>query len=430
MSHPAIRVEGLGKKYRIDHKKEAYGTLRDMIVNTVRSPLERLQSLSGRSVEPNEEFWALQDVSFSVEPGDVLGVIGPNGAGKSTLLKILSRITKPTTGLADIFGRVGSLLEVGTGFHPELTGRENIYLNGAVLGMRRWEIKKNFDEIVDFSGVEQFLDTPVKRYSSGMYVRLAFSVAAHLEPEILLVDEVLAVGDAEFKRKCLGKIGGVASQGRTVIFVSHDMAALASICQKGMVLSKGKVTFKGTIHDAVGVHLRALRFGKGRVEYAESQGDRLQITAISVLDESGAASEIFSVSSRIQVVIEYTVYRVLTRVQILCHIWTAKKVHVMVTGDVDFSPHLLQRRPPGKYRAKITIPADVLAPGEYLLQVACGLPSLELIDDKDGPGFEITGAGSYAENWSTARRDVVVAVPLKWDVTSTHAIQETDETAR
>src|SRR5271154_4394387 len=245
MSEPIITVEGLSKRYLVAHNAEGrghrrYTALRDVIGRAVRD-LPRIlrggQLLGGADIE---EFWALKDVSFEVKQGEVIGVIGRNGAGKSTLLKILSRITEPTEGRIVLRGRVASLLEVGTGFHPELTGRENIFLNGSILGMTRREITKKFDEIVDFAEVEKFLDTPVKRYSSGMYVRLAFAVAAHLEPEILIVDEVLAVGDAEFQKKCLGKMGEVAGQGRTVLFVSHNMAALRALCPSTMVLTKGR----------------------------------------------------------------------------------------------------------------------------------------------------------------------------------------------
>jgi lipopolysaccharide transport system ATP-binding protein len=241
MSDIAIRVEGLSKQYRLG-EKEPYKSIRDVIMHAAKKPLSWLKN-DGSSQHDNKDqyFWALDDVSFDVKRGEALGIIGPNGAGKSTLLKILSGITKPTKGYADIYGRVGSLLEVGTGFHPELTGRENIYLNGAVLGMRRYEINRKFDEIVEFSGVETYLDTPVKRYSSGMYVRLAFAVAAHLEPEILLVDEVLAVGDAEFQKKCLGKMDDVAGEGRTVLFVSHNLPAIMNLCKNCILLNKGKV---------------------------------------------------------------------------------------------------------------------------------------------------------------------------------------------
>src|SRR5207249_2572638 len=228
MNDLVIRVENLGKRYRLGGRKETYGTLRDTIVSAVTASMNALRGHS--SGNSRKEFWALQDVSFDVGRGEILGIIGRNGAGKSTLLKILSRVTRPTVGRAVIRGRIGSLLEVGTGFHPELTGRENIYLNGAVLGMKKTEIRHKFDELVEFAELEQFLDTPVKRYSSGMYMRLAFAIAAHLEPEILVVDEVLAVGDVAFRKKCLGKIGDVAKEGRTVLFVSHNMACIQRLC--------------------------------------------------------------------------------------------------------------------------------------------------------------------------------------------------------
>jgi len=233
---PIISVRNVSKQYRIG-VREAYGSLRESLMNAARAPLRRLRN--GAPAE--ESIWALQDVSFEVPPGEALGIIGRNGAGKSTLLKILSRITEPTSGRIDLYGRVGSLLEVGTGFHPELTGRENIFLNGAILGMHRQEIENKFDEIISFAEIEKFLDTPVKRYSSGMYMRLAFAVAAHLEPEILVVDEVLAVGDAQFQKKCLGKMGDVARAGRTVLFVSHNMMAVQSLCRRAIWLDGGRI---------------------------------------------------------------------------------------------------------------------------------------------------------------------------------------------
>src|SRR3989454_11707731 len=246
MSDVAILVEGLGKQYPIGDRKP-YKTIRESITNTVLGPLRRLRTRLSAEVPADGEqaFWALKDVSFQVNRGEVIGVIGRNGAGKSTLLKILSRITEPTEGSVEIVGRVGSLLEVGTGFHPELTGRENVYLNGAILGMKRSEIDRRFDEIVAFSEIERFLETPVKHYSSGMYTRLAFAVAAHLEPEILMVDEVLAVGDAAFQKKCLGKMGDVAKAGRTVLFVSHNMGAIQSLCGHVIWLDAGQVVGEG-----------------------------------------------------------------------------------------------------------------------------------------------------------------------------------------
>jgi len=247
MSAIAIKVENLGKRYRIG-QTVGYKTLRESLMSVATTPLRRLRSTSHEpsaiSHQPNT-IWALKDVSFEIKQGEAVGIIGRNGSGKSTLLKILSRITAPTEGYAEVHGRAGSLLEVGTGFHPELTGRENIYLNGAVLGMKRDEIKRKFDEIVAFAEIEKFLDTPVKRYSSGMYVRLAFSVAAHLDPDILLVDEVLAVGDAQFQKKCLGKMGEVTKGGRTVLFVSHNMAAVRNLCQRCLLLEEGTMAVSG-----------------------------------------------------------------------------------------------------------------------------------------------------------------------------------------
>lgn len=250
---PIIRVENLSKQYRIGVKKAMYGTLRDRLVDAARAPLQRFQG----NVNPEREtIWALRDVSFDVNQGEVLGVVGRNGAGKSTLLKVLSRITEPTTGSVDLFGRVASLLEIGTGFHPELTGRENIFLNGAMLGMRRSEIDEKFNEIVAFAELDKFLDTAVKHYSSGMYTRLAFSVAAHLEPDILIVDEVLAVGDLSFQKKCLGRMGEVAKEGRTVLFVSHNLPAIQRLCSSGIYLEAGRVKAFGEITSVLGQYQR------------------------------------------------------------------------------------------------------------------------------------------------------------------------------
>jgi lipopolysaccharide transport system ATP-binding protein len=272
MSQQAIVVENLTKCYRIQHQAERYPTFRDVLTRAATAPWRRFRQLSGRTRESDgeeETFWALKGASFEVGTGEVIGLIGRNGAGKSTLLKILSRITEPTSGRAVLQGRVASLLEVGTGFHPELTGRENIYLNGSILGMKRAEIREQFDEIVAFSGVEKFLDTPVKRYSSGMYVRLAFAVAAHLNPEILLVDEVLAVGDAEFQRKCLGRIRDVATSGRTVLFVSHNMVSVESLCHRAILLDVGEIVDQGPPSRVVGRYLSALRQGVGDATLAD-----------------------------------------------------------------------------------------------------------------------------------------------------------------
>ncbi len=258
MDEPLIRVEGIGKRYKIGLRQRKTDSFREAVVEALRSPFRRLQRLRHPSAGGEDTFWALKDINFEVRQGEVVGIIGRNGAGKSTLLKILSRITEPTVGRVTIHGRVGSLLEVGTGFHPELTGRENVYLNGAILGMHRGEIESKFDEIVEFSGVERFLDTPVKRYSSGMRVRLGFAVAAHLDPEILIVDEVLAVGDVQFQKKCLGKMQNVASSGRTVLFVSHNMAAIRNLCSRAILLRTGEIGTEGETAEVVSEYLTSL----------------------------------------------------------------------------------------------------------------------------------------------------------------------------
>jgi lipopolysaccharide transport system ATP-binding protein len=295
-STPAISVRGLSKSYTIAHNRERHTTLAEAIVSRIKHPIQRPST---------ETFWALRDVSFDIQSGEVVGIIGRNGAGKSTLLKILSRITEPTEGEIDVYGRIGSLLEVGTGFHQELTGRENIFLNGAILGMRRAEIQRQFDAIIDFAGVEQFLDTPVKRYSSGMYVRLAFAVAAHLNPEILIVDEVLAVGDSEFQKKCLGKMKDVASGGRTVLFVSHQMQAISTLCSKAIFMHGGRVDFIGPTADGIARYLntrqtpaptgeKPRRAGTGELRFTSFTSDKqtyLSTDAITLEMEVTAYSQ-------------------------------------------------------------------------------------------------------------------------------------------
>lgn len=294
-----IRAEGLGKKYIIGHQSaDRSNTFRDVITqnvkNFVRGAKEMAQGKAIVAGDELEEFWALKDVNFEIKRGDVVGIIGRNGAGKSTLLKVLSRITEPTEGRVEIKGRVASLLEVGTGFHPELSGRENVYLNGAILGMTRAEINRKFDEIVDFSGVEKFLDTPVKRYSSGMYVRLAFAVAAHLEPEVLVVDEVLAVGDAEFQKKCLGKMQDVAGQGRTVLFVSHNLQAVSELCRSGIYLQGGAIQSIGTISEVLRLYTAPQTFLEQDFPRSGRPADIMLLQDVSA-KTSGSATFIISV---------------------------------------------------------------------------------------------------------------------------------------
>ena len=306
---PIVRVEGLWKEYRLGKREAAYGTLRESIVDAVRAPLKMLRRQNGGSA--GEALWALKDLNFIVDPSEVIGVIGRNGAGKSTLLKVLSRITEPTIGRVELFGRVASLLEVGTGFHPELTGRENIYLNGAILGMRKTEIARKFDEIVAFSDLEKFLDTPVKRYSSGMYMRLAFAVASHLEPEILLVDEVLAVGDAAFQKKCLGKMGDVAREGRTVIFVSHNMVAVQSLCQRVLWLDRGEIIENGPASTVVSNYLNKSFGGTTSSEEvwpevdAAPGNEAVRLHAIRVRADEGDAAAPLTMKTPFSIEVEY-----------------------------------------------------------------------------------------------------------------------------
>jgi lipopolysaccharide transport system ATP-binding protein len=303
----SITVDSVSKQYHIGAPGGSYETLREALVDTVRGPFRRRRQARGRGA--GETFWALKDVSFEVMPGEVLGIIGRNGAGKSTLLKILSRITQPTGGSIALYGRVASLLEVGTGFHPELSGRENIFLNGAILGMRKAEIERKFDEIVAFAEIEKFIDTPVKRYSSGMYVRLAFAVAAHLEPEILIIDEVLAVGDAAFQKKCLGKISNVARQGRTVLFVSHNMVAVKAMCSRAILLHHGSVSEDGPPARVVNSYLGAGHTNRAEVVWADPEQapgtPEFRLRSVRVRGSSGEVTSELSVEESFAIEIEY-----------------------------------------------------------------------------------------------------------------------------
>jgi len=374
MGNVAIVAEGIGKQYRIGAKKQGYETLRDTLMYALKSPLRRIARLSGKDGPSEEMFWALKDVSFEIKHGEVIGIIGRNGAGKSTLLKILSRITEPTTGRARIYGRVGSLLEVGTGFHPELTGRENIYLNGAVLGMTRAEISKRFDEIVDFSGIEKFLDTPVKRYSSGMFVRLAFSVAAHLEPEILLVDEVLAVGDVEFQKKCIGKMQDVAKGGRTVLFVSHNMAIVSRLCGETMWFDSGQISMKCATENAISAYLSMDGSNRGERKWDDLDSapgsEQVRLKAVRILDSHGNRASVLPSRDPFLVEIDYTIIKPVRGLQVGFWLMTSEGVTVFVAGDKEDLDWLDRVREPGNYRSTSTIPGQLLNSGLYSLAVA------------------------------------------------------------
>lgn len=375
-----VSVNNVTKLYKIGGPSSS--SLRDAISGLVRRSVDRSKT----------ELWALKDVSFEVGEGDTLGIIGRNGAGKSTLLKILSRITKPTSGSAEIRGRVGSLLEVGTGFHNELTGRENVYLSGAILGMRRVEIEKRFDEIVAFSEIEQFLDTPVKHYSSGMYMRLAFSVAAHLEPEVLIVDEVLAVGDSVFQNKCLGKIGQVSRSGRTVLFVSHNLGSLAQICNRGILLNKGELVFDGAIAETVSEYIKlAGRESTFAIDKVSSAAD-LQITGVALINADGENAAEFTHREYFDVSINLSVRKARRGTKVLLALLNKYKRRVFtVLGDVND----LSASKTGDFRFRFRMPADFLAPNNYSFLVQLFYTDGEVLQQLDDIcSFDVIDVGS------------------------------------
>lgn len=397
-SELAVQAQGVSKRYRLG-QRESYRALRDVLADSFTAPLRRIRA--PRVAVP--ELWALDDVSFTLARGEVLGLIGSNGAGKSTLLKVLSRITEPTKGRVVLRGRVGSLLEVGTGFHPELTGRENIFLNGTILGMRRAEIVRRFDEIVEFAGVERFLDTPVKRYSSGMQVRLAFAVAAHLEPEILLVDEVLAVGDVSFQEKCLGKMRDVTREGRTVVFVSHNLAAVRSLCPRALVLESGKLVFDGPTDDAVHRYLAGgagktaavvegrdleLRAAKERV-----YGDRpfFRCDRVAVRNESGIATTSFDSDEAVTVEIDFSVLRQLPSLRLLVTLTDENQVAVLRTESID--DEASTSLDPGDYRASVVLPAGLFGEVELDLNVSFVAEVMQVVDYAAVMSLEFRFAG-------------------------------------
>lgn len=385
MTESAISVRNLSKQYRIGARLERYRTFRELLARAVAAPFQRLIHLGRGSHKANDLIWALEDVSFEVQQGEVTGVIGRNGAGKSTLLKILCEITSPTKGRVELRGRVASLLEVGTGFHPELTGRENIFLNGAILGMRRAEIKRKFDEIVAFAEVDKFIDTPVKRYSSGMYVRLAFAVAAHLEPEILLVDEVLAVGDVEFQRKCLGKMKDVArGQGRTVIFVSHNMAAVRTLCTRAILLERGRVQASGASGEIIDLYLRSgqKQFGTELV-FAEDEApgnDRVKLTCVRIVGRNGAQVNCLNLDERFALELEFSVLEPLSNFHFVADVSSSDGTLLFRTASCDVADlAVMTQLKPGRYTACCEIPGHLLNRGTYLLSLNGQIPGKEIL---------------------------------------------------
>jgi len=420
MSEIAIRAENLGKSYQIDHAPKAnYRTLR-----------ESLAALSGwglgrRATSSRETIWALKNVSFEVQRGEALGIIGRNGAGKSTLLKILSRITSPTSGRAEIYGRLGSLLEVGTGFHPELTGRENIYLNGAILGMGRGEIRARFDEIVAFAETEQFLDTPVKRYSTGMYMRLAFAVAAHFESDILIVDEVLAVGDAAFQAKCLGRIADLGASGRTVIFVSHSMPSILRLCTRALLLDRGQRVTDGPTHEVIRTYLES-ELGKSSerrwASIEDAPGDRVaKLRSIRVLPGDGNSSDEIDIRQPIEIEVEFVSEAPgELRPSVNLHFYNDEGVCLFVSNDWNDRQSWARRRSAGVTRSTCRIPGNFLAEGRVVVTVAVSTyhPIVVHALERDAVAFQIVDRsqgdgvrGLYANEWPG-----VVRPMLDWQV--------------
>ncbi|MDY0268940.1 ABC transporter ATP-binding protein [Trichloromonas sp.] len=418
-----IKVENLGKRYILNHReKSRFPTLRDEIVQKAQGVGRRLlhplrtSSVPLEGAAGMEEFWALKDVSFEVKQGDRVGIIGRNGAGKSTLLKILSRITEPTTGRVSIKGRVASLLEVGTGFHPELTGRENIYLNGAILGMGKFEIRRKFDEIVDFSEVEKFLDTPVKRYSSGMYVRLAFAVAAHLEPEILIIDEVLAVGDAQFQQKCLGKMEEVGKADRTVLFVSHNMAAIRALCTRVALFEKGQVIGQGDAEHFIRDYLAGADSTTAlwTRDNSISRPDGICFTAARIETLDGDLCSSVSLTSSFRLIIKTCSTSDVIGAQIAVRVTNQEGVPVFTTTNCDQYGSLQTMRK-GEHTFIVIMPGNLLTPGRYSLIIAAIIPGVKRFDVlEDNLSFCVEDYGAHTALMKDGRLGVVSPL-LKWE---------------
>ena len=417
MTDFALKVEKLGKRYRIGGSVVKYRTLRESMGEAVKRSFKNYteKDLAG-------EFWALRNVSFEVKQGQVLGVIGRNGAGKSTLLKILARVTEPTEGTAIINGRVGSLLEVGTGFHPELTGRENIFLNGAILGMHRAEINRKFDEIVSFAEVEQFIDTPVKRYSSGMYLRLAFAVAAHLEPEILVVDEVLAVGDAEFQRKCLGKMGEVARQGRTVMFVSHNMSAILRLTEESLVIQKGSLVMRAPSAEAVSHYLTSGFSQEGQKYWLEDEipadAAPFKPIAVRINNHADVISDTVRSTEENSIELEYSLAQPIVGLRVGIYLNTSHGEVVFTSFDTD-EPEKFEKmatRPAGHYISRCSIPKDILNEGRYILGInASSYRIKRYFQDEQALTFSVDSTGAPGKQWPEPRLGPV-RPRLEWSI--------------
>ncbi len=423
MTDISIKVDNLSKRYRIGLEKEKEDTIVGVIGSLIKSPLKNLRSLNNlTSFNSNQDstdvVWALSDLSFEVEKGKVLGIIGPNGSGKSTLLKILAGITHPTSGRIELNGRVASLLEVGTGFHPELTGRENIYLNGTILGMTRKEIDSKLDEIVQFSGVENFLDTPVKRYSSGMRIRLAFSVAAHLDPEILLIDEVLAVGDAEFQNKCLGKMDEVAKTGRTVLFVSHNMGLINNICENGLLLEYGMKKAFGKVESITNEYLAPIINMETKVTYDTDINKKAQIIEVRIKNDKNQSTTTLDRMDSFSISVKYNIN--VKRINCFLSVMLDKLDNTAVchSRDTDIIPENAYFRDIGAYCTEMIVPGGLLNAGHYKLRVEIAEYNGQSFDHLSPFTFQLVDLGTFASGSQYGRqRPGVLAPSLNWKTT-------------
>lgn len=413
MSQTAIDVKDLSKVYNIGHERKGMkgtATLRDAITNFVLKPTELITGHRLRK----EQFWALKDINFEVQQGDVIGIIGKNGSGKSTLLKILSQIVEPTTGEIRMRGKVASLLEVGTGFHPELTGRENIFFNGAILGMKRKEIVAKFDDIVAFSEVEQFLDTPVKFYSSGMYVRLAFAVAAHLDPDILIVDEVLAVGDAAFQKKSLGKMSSVAKEGRTVLFVSHSMPAVDQLCNRAILLEDGNIKYNGPTKNVIDRYMKKSK--KRSLTYERIASKPYQILGVKLINSSGKEVNEIKIDDDVLIQIEYILDKPLKNSIVTCDFYSSEGTPIFATTDSDRDSNLFSStREAGKYLSTIRVPSFTLIDKTFYLQANIQTPHHEVYDSTDELFFDILSTEQYKRTEFTNSSFGYLSLPLDWE---------------
>lgn len=412
MTQPAIKVEGLWKEYVVGAAQKRHGTFYDLLSHSIASPLRRLRNFGGET-DDAERFWALRDVNFEIQPGEVVGVIGRNGAGKSTLLKVLSRITAPSRGTVTVAGRMASLLEVGTGFHGELSGRENIYLNGAILGMTRADITRKFDEIVAFAEVEKFIDTPVKRYSSGMYVRLAFSVAAHLEPDILVIDEVLAVGDADFQRKCLGKLDDSSRQGRTILVVSHSTPVIAQVCHRVLWLDKGAVVQSGKADAVLSSYLSSNRQNAPQWSQPSDLSKEFIFHRVSIIASEGNTPDSIAASQPFNIAFQYEVLVEGLRGRIAIQIRNQHDMSILTSSNTDAGTALRMPMLPGVHSEYCQIPGNLLVPGIYYLTISMPASNSDFVFE-NVCSFQIQDADSLV---SRDGRNGFIAPLLKWVTT-------------